>query len=295
MPVESPPASGALWFDSWISSATVASYSSQRASFAAKNLLNGLRSDTWRTSDATSDAYVVFDMGQLRTPGCLGLGDVNFSAGTYIRLHGSDDSAQVVNPVYWDLPLYPHDDIGRFLRWYIGSPTFGSIGASTNPADAASARGRQFWGVRILPATFGAYGQTNPETGDTANFFEVGVVWLGKHTDIVPEQGVKPRVENPSETELAYGGAPWTDPMRPFRTISLDVASLTFEEFYDLEALIRKQGKTFSVLDLHAFSTNAKMKRGGCLYGQFDDRPLDGDIQAPETNRLRISFEESRG
>lgn len=287
MPLEAPPASGAIWFDNWILQATIAAFSGQRSSYLAAYLLNPLRSDSWRSPDA-ADSYVVWDMGQLRTAGCFGLMDVNFSAGATVRLRASDDSAQLVNAVWWDFPLYQHDDAGRILRWYLGTPSGGAIGPSTNPADATSARGRQFWGVRILPTVFGSYNITD-------DFFEIGVAWLGQHTNIVPQEGIRPRPRDPSNRTYAYGGALWTDPLRPYRELDLTVANLPREDFYDLEALLRKQGSTHTIVDLHANATDARLKRGGCLYGYFDSTPADGQIDSPDENSLRIRFEEARG
>lgn len=70
---------------------------------------------------------MVFDLGE---PGFAGLcGDHRRALRPAARRsasRGSDDAAQMIHPIYWDLPLYPHDDVGKVLRWYLGTPTFGT-------------------------------------------------------------------------------------------------------------------------------------------------------------------------
>lgn len=289
MPVESPPERGALWLENKILAATVASVTSQHTNYPVSSLLNPLRSDTWQSTAVGVDTSVVFDCGSLVTPVGLALIESNLDGGTYIRLRGSDDSAQVVNPVFWDLPIYPQDKIGKVLRWYPGTPTFGSIGPSTNPGDAASARGRQFWGVRILPATFGSYNTAE-------DYYEIGVPFLiSEYLALRPWEGFRPKPKNPSTRTYSYGHAKWSDPLPAYREGSVQLGGLTPAAWYDIEAKIRAQGEKFALLDVHASSSDASLKRGGCLYGFFGEDPVDGQIDSIEANSLSFDFEEASG
>jgi hypothetical protein len=239
-------------------------------------------------------------MGEIRTPVAFGLADINFStgtdpadgavSGTKIRLRGSDDAAQSINAVYWDLPLYQQDAVGRVLRWYPGNPTSGSIGSSTNPGSAAAARGRQFWGVRILPATFGSY---NVPDGD--DFFEIGVPWFGLYVPFRPWAGIRPKPKNQSNRTKAYGLAQWTDPLPVSRQVDVPTGGLTIPAYYDLEAKILVQGSKHTMLDLYAATSDPILKRGGCMYGYFAEDPIQGDIGSPEANTLNFQFEEASG
>lgn len=277
MAVESPPEAGALWLDNWIlSGGTLAAYSSQAALYPARNLLSPHRSETWRSTDATSDQYVVFDLGSAMLPTGLALTDVNFDGGTSIRLKGSTDSAQSTGVVYWDLPLYSQDAVSKILRWYLGDPTSGTAAA------------KQFWGIHLLPGTLGSYNTTD-------DLIEIGAVVLGEYVDITPDQGVRISAKDPSDRLKAYGRAQWTDPIRSYHSIDLTLAGLTFSELYALKSQIVAQGSSHAVLDVHAYSTDATVKAGGCFYGYFDESPSTGRLGSPTDNELSISFEEASG
>lgn len=276
MAVESPPEAGALWLDNWVLNATIADYVSQQALYPATNLLSPHRSESYRSEDATNDQYVIFDMGSAMLPTCLALTDVNFDAGTYIRFRGSTNSAQTTGVVYWDLPLYSQDVATKVLRWYLGTPTSGTAAA------------KQYWGVRILPASFGSYSTDE-------DLFEIGAVFIGEYTDITPDQGVRVSAKDPSDRQRAYGRAQWTDPIRPYHDIDLTVAGMTFAEMYTLKSQIVAQGASHALLDVHAYSTDAIVKGGGCFYGYFSDTPATGSLDSPSLNALRISFEEASG
>lgn len=276
MPVESPPEAGALWLTNWILSSTIADYTAQAALYPVKNLLTPHRSETWRSDNATDDHYVIFDLGSAMLPTCLALTDVNFDGGTYIRLRGSTDSAQVSGVVYWDLPLYSQDSVSKILRWYLGTPTSGSAAA------------KQYWGVRILPASFGSYNTDE-------DFFEIGSVFLGEYTNITPDQGVRISAKDPSDRMKAYGRAQWADPIRSYHQIDLTLDGLTFSELYTLKKLIVAQGSSHAILDVHAYSSDAVVKAGGCFYGYFDESPTSGRLSSPTNNELTLSFEEASG
>lgn len=276
MPVESPPEAGALWLTNWILSSTVAAYTSQTNLYPARNLLTPHRSETWRSTDSTTDQYVVFDLGSAMLPTCLALTDVNFDGGTAIRLKGSTDSAQSSGVVYWDLPLYSQDSVSKILRWYLGTPTSGS---------AAS---KQFWGIHLLPGTLGTYNTTD-------DLFEIGAAFLGRYTDITPDQGVRISAKDPSDRTKAYGRAQWSDPIRSYQKVDATLDGLTFSELYALKNLIVAQGSSHAILDVHAYSTDAVVKAGGCFYGYFDESPTSGRLSSPTDNELTLSFEEASG
>lgn len=277
MPVESlPTRGGALWLENWILASTIASVTNAHANYPAKNLLSPHRSDTWQSTDV-GDRSIVFDMGELKVPECCALIESNIDGGAFFRLRGSDDSAQVIQPVYWDLPLYTQDVVGKVLKWYLGDPTSGTLGS-----------GRRFWGVRLLPSTFGSYNTPDP-------WFEIGVPWLGEYVPIIPWEGIRPRPRDPSTRTRAYGQAQWSDLLHPAREVDVPLAGLTLSEWYALEAKIRAQGPKHAIIDLHAFSSDVILKRGGALYGYFAEDPLDGDIGSPENNSMRLRFEEASG
>lgn len=289
MPVESPPARGAIWLRNRLLEATIAAYSSQHVNYPAVRLLNPFRSDPWQSTAVGVDSYVVYDCGAIVTPAGFALIGSNLDKGTYIRLRGSDDSAQAVNPVYYDLPIYTQDTIGQVLKWYPSTPTFGSIGASTNPADAASARGRQFWAYRILPGTFGSYNTTE-------DYYQVGVAFLAsEYLAIRPWDGIRLGPKNPSTRVFSYGRAKWSDPISPYRPLAVPLGGLSMADAYTIEAAIRAQGEAYALLDVHAFSTDPILKRGGCVYGYFDEDPVDGSIDSLDDNKLSLKFEEASG
>lgn len=269
-----PTAGGALWLDNWVLGATVAAVSSQQVNYLAKRLLNPYRSDTWASASA-SDSWVVFDLGEEQLPDCMAIVGANFSRGTAIRFRGSDDAAQVVRPIYYDLPLYESDDAAQVLRWYLGTPTFGA------------AAPRRYWGVRILPATFGSYGTADP-------FFEMGVVWIGTHVPLAPVPSMRIQARNPSARSFSYGRAKWSNPLKPYRTADMTVGGLTPGAWYELEARIRAHGERYALFDLHPWSSELELKRRGCLYGYFAEDPLDGSADEPgDLNEMRIKFEEA--
>jgi hypothetical protein len=286
--VESPPEAGAIWFDNWILDATIATSIGARALYPTTNLLTPHRSETWRSPESVAlISGAVFDMGTVRTPTCLALASANFS-GTFLQLLGADDASLATNLVNFTLPLYVQDDSAKVLRWYLGTPTSGSMGSSTNPADAASARGRKFWCVRMLPLSY------TYDTGDD-DFFEIGAIFLGEYTNITPEQGVRISASDPSDRQRAYGRAQWSDPIRPYHEIDLTVGGMTFSELYTLKRKIVAQGSRHAILDVHAYSTDAVVKGGGCFYGYFSDDPVSGRLESPTDNELSISFEEASG
>lgn len=289
MPVETQPDRGALWLRNRLLESTIAVVSNQHVNYPATRLLNPFRSDPWQSTVVGVDTYVVYDCGAPVTPAGFALIGSNLDKGAYIRLRGSDDSAQAVNSVYWDLPLYTQDAYGQVLKWYPSTPTSGSIGLSTNPADAASARGRQFWSYRILPGTFGSYNTVE-------DYYQVGVAFLAsEYLAIRPWEGIRISPKNPSTRVFSYGRAKWSDPQTPYRSVDVPLGGLSMADFYTIEAAARAQGEAFALLDVHAFSTDAILKRGGCVYGYFDGDPIDGSIDSPEDNKLRLQFEEASG
>lgn len=270
-----PTVGGALWLENWVLDATVAAVSSQQLNYPASRLLNPYRSDTWASSSAT-DSWAVFDLGEERLPDCVAIVGANFSGGTAIRFRGSDDAAQSVRPVYWDLPLYPHDNAAQVLRWYLGAPS-----SSTGAAP------RRYWGVRILPATFGAYNNADP-------FFEMGVVWIGTHVPLAPVPTIQVHAKNPSDRVLSYGRAKWSDPRKPYREADVRLEGLSPGAWYELEARIRAHGERYALLDLHPWSTDPLLKSRGCLYGYFSEDAVDGSGDEPgDLNEMRIKFEEA--
>jgi len=275
VPLESPPEAGAIWFNNWALDASIAGKSTERALYPATNLLSPHRSETWRSTNATADQYVIFDLGSAKLPTCFALTDVNFDAGATVLLYASDDSAGLVNAVRWDFPLYPQDDVSKVLRWYLGTPTGGTAGV------------RRFWWVFLSPGFFGPYGTDE-------DLFEIGSVFLGDYTAITPNQGVRISPNDPSDRQRAYGRAQWSDPIRPYHEIDLTVADMTFAEFYTLKRKVAAQGSKHAILDVHAYSTDPIVKGGGCFYGYFSDSQT-GTLEAPELNDLRISFEEASG
>jgi len=289
MALEAPPERGALWLDNWVLSATIASVYTQHVNYPATHILNPHRSDTFQSVDVAQLAGAILDMGQIRTPTCFGVVGLNVIGATgSIQLLGADDSALTTNLVNYTLPLYQQDAVGKVLKWYPGTtPTSGSMGSSTNPADAASARGRQFWCIRLAPGTY---------TYDVSDdYFEFGVFWLGQHTNIRPWEGTRVRAKDPSMRSLSYGRAMWSDPLTPYREADVRLGGLTVAQGYELEALIRAQGSKHAVLDIHAFSPDAALKRGGALYGYFAEDPVDFTIESPEYNSLDFAFEEASG
>lgn len=289
MPLESPPERGALWLRNRLLESTIAAVSSQHDNYPATRLLNPFKSDPWQSTAVGVDTYVVHDCGSIVTPVAFALIGSNLSAGTYIRFRGSDDSGQTINAVYYDLPLYPQDVFGQVMKWYPSTPTSGSIGASTNPADAASARGRQFWGYRILPATFGSYNTAE-------DYYQVGVPFLAtEYLAIRPWDGIRIGPKNPSTRVFSYGRSRWSDPIAPYRPIDVPLGGLSMADAYTIEAAVRAQGESFALLDMHAFSTDPILKRGGCVYGYFDNDPIDGSIESIDDNSLRLKFEEASG
>lgn len=287
MPVESLPAAGALWFTNYILDGAVATYSSQSALYPASNLLSPHRSATWRSTSSTTDQYVLFDLGSARLPTCLALMDVNFPqgdgeivsrrlTGAYIRLKGSTDSAQSTGVVYYDFPLYAHDSASKILRWYLGTPTSGSSAV------------KQYWGIHILPATFGSY-----QLSDA--FFEIGAVFLGTYEDIMPDQGVSITSRDYSDRVYSYARTMWTDTLRSGHSIDLSLGGLTFAELYDLKQRIVRHGPKHAVLDLHAYSSTEAVKASGCFYGYFEERAMSADLNSPTDCELSLSFEEASG
>ena len=266
--VESPPQAGALWLDNWVLDSRIADISSQQQYYPAKNLLRPHRSESWRSTAASNAQYVVFDFGSAVLPTCLAMTDVNFDAGTFIRLRGSTNSDQTLAPIYYDLPPYAQEN-SRVLRWYLGAPTFGTAAA------------REFWGVRILPAAFGSYGTTE-------DLFEIGSVFIGEYINIAPDQGVRISSRNPSDRQEGYGRAQWSDPLRSYHEIDLALPDLTFAEFHALKSKIVRQGARHALLDLHAYSTDSTVKGSGCFYGYFAGSPVNGSLDAPELNDLRV-------
>lgn len=276
MAVESPPEAGALWFTNYVLSGRVAAYTSQSSLYPATNLLSPHRSLTWRSTSSSTDQYVVFDMGSAKLPTCVALTDINFDTGTYIRFRGSTDSAQTTGVVYYDLPLYTQDSVSKMVRWYLGTPTSGSAAA------------KQYWGVRILPATFGSYGVS-------ASYFEIGSVFIGTYTAVTPDQGVSIKAKDHSDRVYAYGRTMWSDPVRAAHMVDLTLAGLTFSEVYALKSLIVGQGTRHAVCDVHAYSTDATVKAGGCFYGYFQNDPAVARMSSPTDCELRVQFEEASG
>lgn len=278
MPVESlPTRGGALWLENWILAGTIAAYTDQHVNYPAERLLSPHRSDTWQSTAVGSSTTLTFDLGAVKVPECFGLFESNLDGGAYVRLRGSDDSAGSTNAVYWDLPLYRQDTIGKSLRWYLGDPTSGTLGA-----------GRQFWAVQLIPGTFGPYNTDE-------DYYEIGVAWLGEYVPIVPWEGIRIRPQDPSPSSNAFGQARWSFPLKPYREAEVPLGGLTIASLYELEEVVRAQGRKHAVLDVHAFSSDAILKRGGCLYGYFADEPLDGAIDSPEANEVTLHFEEADG
>lgn len=278
MPVESlPTRGGALWLDNWILPGTIAAYTDQHVNFPASNLLSPHRADTWQSNAVGSSTTTTVDVGAVRAPECFGLFESNLDGGAYIRLRGSDDSAGSTNPVYWDLPIYRQDAIGKALRWYLGDPTSGTLGA-----------GRQFWGWQILPATFGSYNTDE-------DYYEIGVAWLGEYVPIIPWEDIRIRPKNPSPSSKAFGQSRWSFPLKPYREAEIALGGLTIAQVYELEEVVRAQGTKHALLDVHAFSSDAALKRGGCLYGYFAEDPLDSSVGSPEANEVTLHFEEADG
>jgi hypothetical protein len=271
MGIDLPPERGALWLENWVLDATIAGYSGQHANYPAKNLLTPHRSDSWRSASASGDQQVVFDLGSAKFPTAFALTDINFDAGATIVLSGADN-AGFSGGARWDFPLYEQDPTGKVVRWY------------PNPNDATSGTEipYRFWRV-LIP------------TGTLAIPYEIGNVWLGEYTPIRPWAGTRIRTRNPSTRTRSYGRAMWTDPLPSHREVEVPIGGLTMEEAYEFEALVRAQGSRHAILDLHAYSTDAVMKRGGCMYGYFADDPIDVDIDSPENNSVSFSFEEASG
>lgn len=276
MPLEAPPERGALWLENWVLSATIASVTSQQVNFPATHLLNPHRSDNCLSVNATSDWLIVFDLGTPRLPMCLGIVGANFDGGANFALRGGSDSGLATGAVRWDFPLYTQDPTGKMLKFYLGSPTSGSAVA------------RRFWGIHLSALTWGSY--NTPE-----DFFDLAVVWLGEYTNIRPWEGTRVRAKDPSMRSLSYGRAPWSDPLTPYREADVRLGGLTPAQGYDLESKIRAQGTKHAVLDIHAFSTDPILKRGGALYGQFPEDSCDFSLSSPEDNSLDFAFEETSG
>lgn len=285
MALEAPPEKGALWLDNLVPRSSVAAFSTRRPEFPASNLISPLRSSRWRTRTSSLNAHVVFDLGADVVPACLALIDINFSAGTKIRFRGSNDAAQVIQPVFFDFELYPEDPVQRVVKWYVGdTPTGGSMDS-----------GKRFWGVRILPPTFGDYGAVDEE-GNPADYFEIGAVWIGtsyEEIDVSDDVGFTPR--DPSDRQRAAHGAQWTDQARPHNELAFAVEHLALPEFYALKRKIVRQGSTETIVDLHANSADPAVKARSAHYGCFAPRPCTGRVSSPEDASLRISFEEASG
>ena len=211
-------------------------------------------------------------------PECLAIVGANFAGASAIRLRGSDDGVdQVVNPIYYDLPLYEQDPVGEVLRWYLPTtPTSGMAGP------------RRYWGVRLRPAGFGSYNTVDP-------WFEMACVWLGTFVPLVPLASMRVRPKNPSTRTFGYARAKWSDPLPASREAEATVEGLTPAGWYALEEVIRAQGERPALLDLHAASSDPVLVRGGCLYGGFADDPVDGQVADGDVNELRFRFEEAAG
>lgn len=268
-----PTRGGALWLDNWVLSSSIAAVSGQQQNFPARNLLNPHRSDRWWSkNDAATD--LVLDLGAPRLPECFAIVGANFAGSGAVRLRGSDDAAQETNAASWDLPLYAHDPTGQVLRWYLGAPTTGT------------AAPRRFWGVRFRPNILGPYTLANP-------WFSMAVVWLGTFVPFTPAPGIRIRPKDSSRRSLSYGRSRWSDPGTPYREADVPLDVLSIAELDTLEAAIRALGSRPAILDLHAFSSDVVLTRGGCLYGTFPADAFDGEVRSADGSSARFRFEEA--
>lgn len=277
MSTESPPSDGAIWFDNWcVNTALSVRVTNSQAFYPATNLLTPHRSETCRSTNA-NDWSARFDMGTDVIPECVALIDSNITNGSsFIQFAGADDSSITTNVVFWNLPTYIQDATRNTLRWYLGTPTSGTLGS-----------GRRFWRIAIFPSLWGAYHDDD--------YHEIGVVMIGPYKDITIDQGVRIRTKDPSDRQRAYGGALWTDVMRRAAEVDFTVAAMNFRDCYRFLRQLTNQGSSPVLLDLHAASEQEVVKSTGCFYGHLSDVPATGRLESPTDNSIDISFEEARG
>lgn len=269
------PTHGAVWLDNWILGSTIASVTSQHENYPARMLLTPHRSDSWRSLSATVPTGVVFDFGERRLPTAFALIEANFTGGAEIRLRASADATQSVDEVIWDLPLYAPDPVGQVVRWYLGTPTSGT------------ARPRRFWSLRWRPNNVGSY-------FTAGDFFELAVPWLGEYVPIIPASGTRIRTRNPTPRTRSYGRAMWSDPLPPGREAEVMVVANEVDDLETLAALIDAQGTRHALLDLHAYSADPVLARGGCVYGTFPDDACERGIETyGDDDKLTFAFDEA--
>lgn len=283
MATQTYPSSGALWLENWFTEiGAILTQSTQEALYPSSNLLNPLRSKTWRTTSAGSVATADFDLGENKTPSVFGLIDVYRPSNTIdeIQLWGCDNSSFTDSPsgalnkwIYGASDCYDTDGVlGGILKFYLGDDEDGNVPIA-----------QRYWRIQI-------------EANGSQSYHELGTPWLGTYLDIVPQQGASVRYRDRSPRVEARGGAPYIDRIRVEREIGIDLAALTYNGLYTLRrSLDDYQGKHL-VVDVHANeATDGVIKGESAYYGIFDSRSLDIGIDSPVNSELSFSIQESRG
>lgn len=273
-------ASGAVMLENWAVSGSIAFESdAARALYPATNLLLPHRAKRWRvgwTGNAGENVSVTIDLGSAKLPTAFALVDCNLPGTGSVSLLGADSIDMISSPVGWTLPLQVATMSGVRL-WY---PTAGEVVLGTAGA-------RRYWRITFDETTYGPYGW---ETD-----LEVGAVWLGAYSAIVPDSGATMQIIDPSGRVASYGGSDWIDPLPAYRGCDLSLQALSHSALYTLKAGIHAALKSHILLDLHAYSSNATIRDGGLLYGKFEPTGgVSSAISSVANSTMRLRMTEAR-
>jgi len=269
---ESLPVSGGVAFTNFVTnpsfSPTVASVTSEATFYGSENLTFESRTKRWRSTGTGAQDITFYFGGTSVLPTFFALVDSNLEDNKTVTLKGATDSGITTSVVTWNLTTHEQTDLGKFVRWYLGTP------------DSGTAAAKPYWRV-----TFPSY---SPAEG----YHTAGVVWLGTYIGVRP---ANVSIANVNETlkAQAYGGTVYSDQRRIYRTVTFTDENLTFDENYTLCNALAEQGDRPVLVDIHGTATTDAIEKNSAYYSTVTTASTAMVSSVQST--VSMSFSELRG
>jgi len=269
-------------FENFILSSNIISVTNENKLHPAKNLLDPIKSNTYRTTSVFNERngyfQIVFDLGSARLPTVLAIVNSNITkiTGSGAYLIGATNQALTTSTIVYDaFPLYQtHTGV---LRWYLDTP-------STNPPGVA----KRYWGFRMYPNDWG-----NSFTGDS--YFEFGNIWLGDYVEIKHNYGSSISQSDTSMKSLSFGGATYVDENRLGHKVSLSMSLVPRLVRNDVVAGFKTYRKSSHILlDFEPYVNDVTSLVGGhnAYYGKLGNS-IKSSIQFSGHADMFVTFNEA--
>lgn len=189
------------------------------------------------------------------------------------RLDGA--SGNVLQTFTFDLKSQSDN---RILHYYIGNDDNGTAcGAS------------RYWRIS-LSKEISAY---RPEIDGIDDFHEIGVIWLGKFTEVDIGEDLREVVVDPSRKSYSVNRSEYTDQKITYSEIDLKLPVVTIDKLFSIKSELDEIGNhTFGLLDIFAASTDAVKQKNGIFYGTFaEERGGGADLEHDQNTWGKISID----